>query len=155
MIKSNVCYVPLGKRLRELVVQSVRIVVLADMVMVAKNVKLGSIEHLLLVIPRHVLHAVLDDTNPMLGKQAAFYVHQENTNISKEHKHVRTVKLDVRPTLLVTIKANVCCVPSVKRLHELAVQSVKIVVQASMVKGVKCAKLGSIERLLLKIQQRV
>jgi hypothetical protein len=107
------------------------------------------------VIPRHVLHAVLDVTNPILGKQAAFHVHQENTNISKEHKHVRTVKLDVRPTLLVTIKANVCCVPSVKRLHELAVQSVKIVVQASMVKGVKCAKLVSIENLLLKIQQHV
>jgi hypothetical protein len=55
---------------------------------------------------------------------------QENTNISKEQNHVWTVEWDVRPTLLATIKMNVCSVLLAKRRHEKVAQSVKIVALA-------------------------
>ena len=74
----------LVKRLHEVAVQSVRIVVLEDMVLIVKNVKLVSIEPLRLMILRPVPHAVLDGTNRTLDKQAAFHAHQENINMLKE-----------------------------------------------------------------------
>jgi len=80
-------------------------------------------------------------------QRIVFRVRQESINILKEKKHVRSVKLDVRPTLQATIKVNVCCVPLVKRLHDLVVQSVKIVVLASMVVVAKNANLVSIAHL--------
>ena len=46
-----------------MVVQNVKIVVLEDMVMVAKNVKQVSIAHLLRTTPRTVPHVILEDTN--------------------------------------------------------------------------------------------
>ena len=81
MIKANVCYALLVKRLREQAVQSVKIVVLAGMVMVVKNVKLVSIERLRWMILRPVSTAELDNTNLTLVKQVAFRVHQESINI--------------------------------------------------------------------------
>jgi len=94
-IKLNVCCVMSVKRLHELEVQSVKIVVLASTVMVVKNVTLVSIAHLRLTILQHVLHAVLEDINLILGKQAVYRAHLESINTLKEKKHVRTVKLDV------------------------------------------------------------
>ena len=81
-------------------VQNVKIVVLEDMVIVAKNVKLDSIAHLRQTMPRRVRYAVLGGINLTLDKQAAFRAHQESINISKEQKHVLTAKLDDRQTLL-------------------------------------------------------
>jgi hypothetical protein len=65
---------------------------------------------------------------------------QESINISNENKHVQSAKLGARPTLQAMIKVNVCCVQLAKRLHELAVQSVEIVVRASMVMAAKNVK---------------
>ena len=102
-----------------------------------------------------MLNVILDDTNQTLGKQAAFHAHLVNTSIAKEKKHVWIVKLDVRPTLSATIKVNVCSVPLVKRLHELVVQSVRIVMLAGMAMSVSCAKRGSIVNLLWTILKPV
>jgi hypothetical protein len=129
-------------------VQSVKIVVLASMAMIAKNAKQANIACLPRTIQRPVSNVVLGDTNRILAKQAAFHVHQESINILKGKRHAQIVRWDVRRTLSVTIKVNVCCVPLVKKLHDLVVQSVKIVVLASMVMVVKHAKLDSIARLL-------
>ena len=144
MIKVNVYCVPLVKRLLESAVQSVKIVALEDMVLVAKHANLVSIAHLRQMIPRHVLTALLEDINPTMDKQAVFRVHQENTNTLKEKKHAQIVRWDVRRILLATINVNVCCVLSVKRLHEMAVQSVKIVALEDMVMVAKNAKLVNI-----------
>ena len=73
-MKVNVCCVLLVRRLHELAVQSVKIVVLEDMVMVAKNVKLDSIAPLLWTILKDVLTAVLGGLNQMMGKQAVSLV---------------------------------------------------------------------------------
>ena len=100
MIKTNVCCVLSVRRLHELVVQNVKIVVLEDMVIVAKNVKLDSIAHLRQTMPRRVRYAVLGGINLALGKQAAFRAHLESTNTLKEKKHVQIVRLDDRQTLL-------------------------------------------------------
>ena len=83
-IKANVCCVQSVKRRRELVVQSVRIVVLEDMVLIVKNVKLVSIVPLRLMILRRVRCAVLDGINLTRGKQAAYHVRLENINMLKE-----------------------------------------------------------------------
>ena len=88
MIKANVCCVPSVRRLHEMVAQSVKIVVLVDMVMVVKNANLVSIVPRRLMTLRPVLHAVLECLNQTLGKQAAYHVHQENINMLKEKKHV-------------------------------------------------------------------
>ena len=100
MIKTNVCCVLLVNRLHEMVVQNVKIVVLEDMVIVAKNVKLDSIAHLRRTMPRRVRYAVLGGINLALDKQAAFRAHLESINILKEKKHVQIVRLDDRQTLL-------------------------------------------------------
>jgi hypothetical protein len=89
----------LAKRLHELVVQSVKIVEQADMVMVVKHANPGSIVPLLWTITQPVLPAVLEDINLTVDKQAVFRVRQESTNILREQKHVWTVKLDNRRTL--------------------------------------------------------
>ena len=91
-IKLNVCGVLSVKRLHELEVQSVKIVVLASTVMVVKNVTLVSIAHLRLTILQHVLHAVLEDINLILGKQAVYRVHLESTSTWKEKKCAQIVK---------------------------------------------------------------
>jgi len=136
-------------------VQSVKIVVLEDTVLTVKNVKQVSIVHHRRTIPRPVLHAILEGINLTLDKQTVFHAHQESINTLKEKKHVWIVKLDVRPTLSATIKVNVCSVPLVKRLHELVVQSVRIVVLAGMAMSVSCAKRGSIVNLLWTILKPV
>ena len=107
MMKVNVCCVLSVRRLHELAVLNVKIVVLEDTVMVAKNVKLVNIVPLLRVILRLVLTALLVDTNLTWGKQAVYHVHLENTNTLKEKKHVQTVKLDVQQTLLGTMQQTV------------------------------------------------
>ena len=107
MSKESVRCVLSGKRLHEMVAQSVKIVVLADMVMAAKNVDLVNIAHLRRTFPRHVLTALLEDTNLIMGKQAAFHVHLESINMLKEKKSVKTVRLDVRRTLLETMQQSV------------------------------------------------
>ena len=84
MIKANVCCVPSVRRLHEMVAQSAKIVVLVDMVMVAKNANLVNIVLLHLMSLKPVPHAVLDGTNRTLDKQAAFHAHQENINMLKE-----------------------------------------------------------------------
>ena len=53
------------------------------------------------------------------------------------------------------IKVNVCCVPSVSRLHETVAQSVKIVVQEDMAMVAKNAKLASIVPLRQTILRHV
>ena len=88
-------------------------------------------------------------------QRTAFRARPENINISKGKKRVQIVKLDDRPTLLETIKLNVCCVLSVKRRHDLAVQSAKTVVLDGMAMVVKNAKLGSIAHLLRTTLRRV
>tara|TARA_B110000208_G_scaffold30365_1_gene39969 strand:+ start:211 stop:522 length:312 start_codon:yes stop_codon:yes gene_type:complete len=65
------------------------------------------------------------------------------------------VELDVPPTLLATIKVNVCCVLSVRRVHEPAVQNVKIVALEDMVLVAKNANLVSIAPLLWTILKDV
>jgi hypothetical protein len=102
-----------------------------------------------------VWHVQLDLYRQKLVQRIVFRARQESINIRKEKKSVQIVKLDVQQTLLETIKAIVCCVPLVKRLHDLAVQSVKIVVLAGMVLIVKNVKPGSIVSLLWTIQQAV
>ena len=97
-IKVNVCCVSLVKRLHDLVVQSVKIVVLASMAMIAKNAKQANIACLPRTILRPVSNVVLGDTNRILAKQAVFHVHQVGANTLKEKKIVRTVQLDVRRT---------------------------------------------------------
>jgi hypothetical protein len=95
----------------------------------------------------------LDDTNLTMSKQAVYHAHLENTNTLKEKKSVQIVRWDARRTLSVTMKANVCCVPLVKKLHELVVQSVKIVVLADMVtvaKNVKLANTAPLHRMILR-----
>ena len=52
--------------------------------------------------------------------------------------------MDVRRRLLATMKANACCVLLVNRLHEVAVQNVKIVVLEVMVMVASSAKLDNI-----------
>jgi hypothetical protein len=106
-IKVNVCSVPLVNRLHELVVHSVKIVVLADMVIGVSCAKRGSIVNLLRTTPRPALNVVLVDTNRTMGKQAAFHAHLVNTSIAKEKTHVWIVRLDVRPTLLGTMHQSV------------------------------------------------
>ena len=119
-IKTNVCCVLLVKRLQELAVQNVKIVVLEDMVMVASSAKLDNIAHPRQTMPRRVRYAILGGINLTLDKQAAFRAHLENTNISKEQKHVWTVKLDDRRTLLKTIRQSAMPVWSVFTNHVLA-----------------------------------
>jgi hypothetical protein len=97
----------LVKRLHELAVQSVKIVVLASMVMVAKNANQVSIAHLLRTILQPVPHVIAEDFNQTQANQAAFHAHQESTNISKEKKHVQIVKLDVQPILQGTMHQSV------------------------------------------------
>ena len=125
------------------------------MVMVVKNVKLGNIARLRQTILRHVLAAVLEGINLTTVKQAAYPVHLESINMLKEKKSVKTVRLDVRQTLLATIKVNVCCVLSVRRLHEPAVQNVKIVALEDMVLVAKNANLVNIVPLRLTILSHV
>jgi len=84
----NVCCVPWVERLRESVVQSVKIVVLEDMAIVVRNVKPDSIANPRWMILRRVSHAVSESINQALDKQAAFHAHLENINILKEKKHV-------------------------------------------------------------------
>ena len=84
----NVRYVLLVRRLHELVVQSVKIVVQEDMAMVAKNAKLGSIVPLRQTILQHVPHVTLDSINLMPDKQAVFHAHRESISILKEKKRV-------------------------------------------------------------------
>jgi hypothetical protein len=146
-IKVNVCCALLDSRLHELVVQNVKIVAPEGLAMVAKNAKQVNIAHHRQTIPRPVSHAVLEGINRTLRKRAAFHAHQENTSILEEKRNVKTVKLDVRLVSLATIKANVCCVPLVKRLHELAAQIVKIVVLEDTVMVVKNVKLVNIASL--------
>ena len=88
-------------------------------------------------------------------QRIVFRVRQESINILKEKKHVQIVKMDVRRTLLATIKANVCCVLSVNRLHELAVQNVKIVVLEDMVMVASSAKLDNIAHPRQTMPRRV
>jgi hypothetical protein len=88
-------------------------------------------------------------------QRTAFRARPENINISKGKKRVQIVKLDDRPTLLETIKLNVCCVLSVKRLHELAVQNVKTVVPVDMVMVAKSANLVDIVPLPWTTQRPV
>ena len=83
-IKVNVCYVPLDNRLHELAVLNVKIVVLAGSVVIARNAKLANTAPLHRTILRHVLHAVLEDINPMLVKQFVFRVRLESINTLKE-----------------------------------------------------------------------
>ena len=142
-IKVTVCCALLDSRLHELVVQNVKIVAPE----VAKNAKQVNIAHHRQTIPRPVSHAVLEGINRTLRKRAAFHAHQENTSILEEKRNVKTVKLDIRLVSLATIKANVCCVPLVKRLHELAAQIVKIVVLEDTVMVVKNVKLVNIASL--------
>jgi hypothetical protein len=71
----------LVNRLHELAAQSVKIVVPASMVTIAKSVKLESTTHLLWMIPQLVLHAIVDGINLTMGKQVVFRVHQESLAI--------------------------------------------------------------------------
>ena len=98
MMKVNVCCVLSVRRLHELAVLNVKIVVLAGSVVIARNAKLANTAPLHRMILRHVLHAVLDGINQTRDKQAAFHVHLEGANTLKEKKIVRTVQLDVRRT---------------------------------------------------------
>jgi hypothetical protein len=90
-----------------MVAQSVKIVVLASMVMAAKNAKLGSIACLPRIILRHVSNVVLGDTNQTMGKQAVFRVRQESTASWKVFQNVVIVQLDEHlPWLLATRTAT-------------------------------------------------
>jgi hypothetical protein len=84
----NVRYALLVKRLHEQAAQSVKIVVLADMVMGVRCAKQGSIVNLLWTIPRSVSHVELDYINQTLDKPAAFRARQENISIAKEKRYV-------------------------------------------------------------------
>ena len=97
----------------------------------------------------------MEDINRTLDKQAVVCAHQESINILKEKKHVWIVKLDGQRTFQATIKMNVCCVLSVKRLHEMAVQIVKIVALEDMVMVAKNANLVNIVPLHWTILQHV
>jgi hypothetical protein len=88
MMKVNVCCVLSVRRLHELAVLNVKIVVLEDMVLVAKNVNLVNIVPLLWTILRRVRYAVLEGINLTMGKQAVFRARRESTSILKEKKHV-------------------------------------------------------------------
>jgi hypothetical protein len=92
MIKVIVCCVLSVRRLHELAVQSAKIVVLVDMVIVAKNVKLDSIAPLHQTTPQRVRYVVLGGINLTLDKQAVFCAHLESTNISKAKKHVQIAR---------------------------------------------------------------
>jgi len=81
----------LVKKLHELVVQSVKIVVREDMVMVVEIAKLVSIVPLRLMILSHVLHAVLDDTNQTLDTQFVFRARQESIASWKAFQNVLIV----------------------------------------------------------------
>ena len=80
-------------------------------------------------------------------QRIVFRVRQESINILKEKKHVQIVKMDVRRTLLATIKASVCCVLSGRRHHELAVLSANIVALEDMVLVASSAKQVNIANL--------
>ena len=84
----NVCCVLLAKRLLNKAALNVKIVVLVDMVMAAKNANLANIAHPRPTTPRRARYAELDGINPTLDKQAAYHAHLENTNTLKEKKHV-------------------------------------------------------------------
>ena len=103
----NVYCVPLAKRLHELAVQSVKIVVRADTVMGAKNANLVNTVPLLCTILRRVRCAVLEGISLTMGKQAVYHAHLESINISKEQKNVWTAKLDDRRTLPGTMHQSV------------------------------------------------
>ena len=107
MIKVNVRCVPSVRRLHEMVAQSVKIVVLVDMVMVVKNVKLVNIAPLRRTILRPVLHAELGGINLTLDKRAVYHAHLENISTLKEKTRVQIVRLDVRRTLLRTMQQSV------------------------------------------------
>ena len=91
----NVCCVPLVKKLHELVVQSVKIVVLASMVIVVKIAMPVSIAHLRQTILRPVPHVLLEGINLMMGKLAVFLAHQDRIR-TKQSKllayHVRATR---------------------------------------------------------------
>ena len=72
--------------------QTVKIVVLEDMVMVAKNVKLDSIAPLLWTILKDVLTAVLESLSQTMGKQAVFLVCLGNTKTNLASRHARSAK---------------------------------------------------------------
>ena len=93
-IKANVCCVLLVRRLHEPAVQNVKIVALEDMVMVAKNANLVSIAHLHQTIPRPVLHAVLEDTNRTLGKQAVSPVSLAPIKTNLVNQYAKSATLD-------------------------------------------------------------
>ena len=80
----SACCVVSAKRRHDLAVLNVKIVVLADMVLIVKNANLVNIVPLRLMILRRVRCAVLDGINLTRGKQAVFHAHQENINMAKE-----------------------------------------------------------------------
>jgi hypothetical protein len=92
----------LAKRLHELVVQNVKIVVLEDMVMVAKNVKLDSIVPLLWTILRRVCCAVLEGINLTLAKRAVSLVCRVHTKTNLVSRNAKIAKQDcfVDPKML-------------------------------------------------------
>jgi len=108
-IKVNVCYVLLVRRLHELAVQSVKIVVLEDMVMVAKNVKLDSIAPLLWTILKDVLTAVLGSLNQMMGKRAVYLVYLAHIKMNLANQYARNATLVcfVDPKILSVVNVQV------------------------------------------------
>ena len=109
MIKVNVRCVPLVRRLHELALQSVKIVVLEDMVMVAKHVKLDSIAPLLWTILKDVLTAVLGSLNQMMGKRAVYLVYLAHikTNLANQYARNATLVCFVDPKILSVVNVQV------------------------------------------------
>ena len=102
MIKVNVRCVPLVRRLHELALQSVKIVVLVDTVMVAKNANLASIAPLLWTILKDALTAVLGSLNQMMGKRAVSLVYLAHIKMNLVNQYVKNVTQDciVDPKML-------------------------------------------------------
>ena len=80
------------RRLHDLVVQNVKIVVLECLAMVASSAKLANIANLHWTILRLVSIAVSEDINLTMVKQAAFHAHQESISTLKEKRHVQIVR---------------------------------------------------------------
>ena len=138
-IKVHVLYVLSVNKRHELVVQSVKIVVLADMELAAKIATKANIANRLVTIQRSAATVVVDGTNQTLDKQAVFRARLENINTLKEKKHVWTVKLDVQPVSQAIPKVHVLYVLSANKRHEMVALNVKIVVLEDTVLGAKIA----------------
>jgi len=120
----NVYCVLLANKRHELVALNVKIVVLVNTAMAAKNVSQVNIAVRLKTIQLPVVTVAVENFKQISDRQVAFRAYLGSINIIKEKMDVWIVKSDVQPISQAMIKVHVHYVLLVKRLRDLVLLSV-------------------------------